>query len=667
MNGVVRRQSYLQDDELSIANLIAGERAEIVLTPNSLQFEVNGQHVQASHVTIDATGITLGGVRRTTWPTGGGGGGGIADVSGQGLYARIEDPQGNRNWSRLIIGSNLSISYGRDGGTPTWTLNADNQSGGGGDRDTTLSVEQVEDIVESLFTHGEHEGIAFAYDDANDRIEATVSGSSSLEITINTPPIDIDRKLPLFCVGESSQFNVGFVGAFSSDDTLDVPSVPFDVDIAVQIFVIGRNRLNQPYPVLLEKTSMIANDDVDGIGTPIDINALDFAPTGLIISPGSTPFTLGFFVSNGTIRTSATPASTPPPNTTYVDAPNRTHPFKLLYNLISIRKSVNDLTIIERGDDSFEVSLSLHAGSRDVVISLVSSDTTKMTVSPATLTFTEDNFDDPQTVTVTALEDSQGTQGVNLSYTLEGKTWTDSVAVEIVGRFSQIRLEYDPNIQSSVTDPLMFLPWGESFSSRARLLDPLLENELIRLSPFSYDEVNDVQIHGDSGSPRVVFNPNNWSEWQDINYRSITKNHYMERLDANPGSVFYDPVIIRFWETVFWPNPVGGRSLVSNITRYYLLVGTPVTLRLPANITASDAGTSYTITPASNPVATQIEWEIDESTPSSGTLTIPANSVTPVTFLSEPDDAVFPPSAVRLTVSDPEVSQYQTASRVFLL
>ena len=168
VNNFVTRQSYLQDEELSIANLASGQRSEVLLTSTQLQFEVDGTHLEASHVRIDATGIKLGGVRRTTWPSGStgltaeqvrdtiasflvagtnitsivhndsnntltinaatqsgsGGGGGIADVSGAGLYARSQDNSNNRNWSRLIIGTNLSVDYGVDNGVPTWTLNA---------------------------------------------------------------------------------------------------------------------------------------------------------------------------------------------------------------------------------------------------------------------------------------------------------------------------------------------------------------------------------------------------------------------------------------------------------------------------------------------------------------------------------------------------------------
>ena len=61
----------------------------------------------------------------------------------------------------------------------------------------------------------------------------------------------------------------------------------------------------------------------------------------------------------------------------------------------------------------------------DVVLSVVSNDTGEATVSPATLTFTSANWDTPQTITVTGVDDDlvDGTQtstvtlSVAVSYT----------------------------------------------------------------------------------------------------------------------------------------------------------------------------------------------------------------------------------------------------------
>ena len=716
VNGVVRRQSYLQDDELSIANLIPGQRAEIVLTPNSLQFEVNGQHVQASHVTIDATGITLGGVRRTTWPTGGGGGGtftptaenlysavldlldhegsgisvtgggtssdrriiiantrtggGIADVSGQGLYARIEDAEGNRNWSRLIIGSNLSISYGLDSGTPTWTLNADDQSGGGSSTDTTLTQEQVQDFVESLFTHGEHTGIAFAYDDANDRIEATVSATETPITTYNIPSIDLSPDPVIFCY-EDLELRPGFDGAFL--DTPNYRTVPFDVDITILVSAVVGER-----SVVLNYTSSIDSPTTTGIGDAITIagDAFDDPNPDATIEFGE-PSRLAFIVTTGTIIVNARSADPAADDEIRIDATTAFYPIKLISNSIQIVKSVDDLTIIDGLNGTVDISLSGHAGDSDIVISVESSDTTKMTVSPATLTFAEDDFDDPQTVTVTALADSLGTAGVNLSYTLEGKTWTDTVAVEIIDTAIFLRVQIRPvydHVRRTGFDIADFIPWGGSVTKGVRMVDELLAGEVVTQDltgryyffdlPFFYNTI-------------ITINSSNWNEWQDFIITVPTKSEAIEAYRA-VGRTLFDPMRIRIrhgggLNNSFTTNRQS--TLIAfeqgNPSSHIYLVGTPVNLTLPANVTqgdTTDAGTLYTITPASNPVATEIEWQLADSSPTSGTITIPAGSVTPVTFLSEPDDLTAQtfPDRVRLTVSDPEVSQYQSASRVYL-
>ena len=67
--------------------------------------------------------------------------------------------------------------------------------------------------------------------------------------------------------------------------------------------------------------------------------------------------------------------------------------------------SVASLTVAEGGSDTFTVSLTT-APSAPVTVSLVSGDTSAATVTPASLTFTDSDFDTPQTVTVHGTEDS---------------------------------------------------------------------------------------------------------------------------------------------------------------------------------------------------------------------------------------------------------------------
>ena len=67
VGNTIDKQSYLQDDEMSIADLRPGQRAELTLTANQIQFEVGGSH-QQGHIRIEANRMKLGGVWRSTWP-----------------------------------------------------------------------------------------------------------------------------------------------------------------------------------------------------------------------------------------------------------------------------------------------------------------------------------------------------------------------------------------------------------------------------------------------------------------------------------------------------------------------------------------------------------------------------------------------------------------------
>jgi len=72
----------------------------------------------------------------------------------------------------------------------------------------------------------------------------------------------------------------------------------------------------------------------------------------------------------------------------------------------SVTESSGDTTVDETGtNDTFTVVLTAQPDS-NVVLSVTSADTGEVTVSPASLTFTSSDWDDPQTVTVTGVDDS---------------------------------------------------------------------------------------------------------------------------------------------------------------------------------------------------------------------------------------------------------------------
>ncbi|MBF2754540.1 MAG: autotransporter outer membrane beta-barrel domain-containing protein [Gammaproteobacteria bacterium AqS3] len=100
--------------------------------------------------------------------------------------------------------------------------------------------------------------------------------------------------------------------------------------------------------------------------------------------------------------------------------------------------SATKLTVAERNTDSFTVKLR-QPPSGSVTVSLVSSDTSSVTASPSSLTFTTSNYDTEQTVTVAAIEDwNSSGENVNIDISASGGGYDD-----VTGRVSVITEDND--------------------------------------------------------------------------------------------------------------------------------------------------------------------------------------------------------------------------------
>ncbi len=100
---------------------------------------------------------------------------------------------------------------------------------------------------------------------------------------------------------------------------------------------------------------------------------------------------------------------------------------------VDVTETGGDTQVSERGtQDTFSVVLTSEPDA-DVVIGISSSDTGEATVGPATLTFTDTNWDRPQTITVTGINDdiADGVQAIEIN--LANAVSTD---VDYGGKFS---------------------------------------------------------------------------------------------------------------------------------------------------------------------------------------------------------------------------------------
>ena len=83
--------------------------------------------------------------------------------------------------------------------------------------------------------------------------------------------------------------------------------------------------------------------------------------------------------------------------------------------------------------DTFSLALHNLDDDTDTTVAVSSSDTGEATVTPATLTFTEDNWDTPQTVTVTGVDDSNTDGHQDYDISLSATVSVDSSAINFDG------------------------------------------------------------------------------------------------------------------------------------------------------------------------------------------------------------------------------------------
>ncbi|MDP6976557.1 MAG: hypothetical protein QF575_08335, partial [Acidimicrobiales bacterium] len=120
---------------------------------------------------------------------------------------------------------------------------------------------------------------------------------------------------------------------------------------------------------------------------------------------------------------------------------------------VSVSQSGGSTSVAESGTtDSFTVELTTQPVS-DVVISVSSADTGEVTVSPATLTFTSANWDTPQTVTATGVDDTDvdGTIDVDVTVAVMAASSDDAydgVADQVVAATNE---DDDVKVQETTT------------------------------------------------------------------------------------------------------------------------------------------------------------------------------------------------------------------------
>ena len=177
--------------------------------------------------------------------------------------------------------------------------------------------------------------------------------------------------------------------------------------------------------------------------------------------------------------------------------------------------SKSSLTVNENGaKDAFTVALAAQPESNNVTVSVVSSNVGALSVSPASLTFTPSNWNTPQTVTVTGVDnkiaDLNGQRNATVTLTSSSE---DTIFAGLKGTVTATIMDDDtPVVDLNVTNALM---------------TPTVVTTTLSVS-LSMEPASDVTVALASSSSvftfsanNLTFTPSNWNKAQTV---TVTSN-----------------------------------------------------------------------------------------------------------------------------------------------
>jgi hypothetical protein len=178
------------------------------------------------------------------------------------------------------------------------------------------------------------------------------------------------------------------------------------------------------------------------------------------------------------------------------------------------------------GSDTFTVHLDTEP-TDDVTIDLSSSDTGEGTVDPTTLTFTPSDWDDPQTVTVTGVDDDLADGDVPYTIVTAPAASNDPAYDELNPADVSVTNEDDDQaaITVSPTSGLVTSEDGDSDTFTVRLNSQPIANVVIPLSSSDTTE-------GTVAPTSLTFTPQNWDDLQQVTVTGVDD-------DLDDGNIAY--------------------------------------------------------------------------------------------------------------------------------
>ncbi len=177
--------------------------------------------------------------------------------------------------------------------------------------------------------------------------------------------------------------------------------------------------------------------------------------------------------------------------------------------------SETTLTVAEGGSATYTVVLDAQPTS-DVVINVTKSGSSDVTVSPATLTFTGDNWDTAQTVTVAAAHDADAADdAASITHAVAPAESADEYDTATIAGVA-VTVDDDETAGVTVSRPRMRMDEGGSNTYTVALNAQPTSNVVIAVTSNNSDVTVDTDAATSGSQNTLTFTPNNWSTAQTV-------------------------------------------------------------------------------------------------------------------------------------------------------
>ncbi len=182
---------------------------------------------------------------------------------------------------------------------------------------------------------------------------------------------------------------------------------------------------------------------------------------------------------------------------------------------VGVTVSETTLTVAEGGDNTYTVVLDAQPTS-DVVINVTKSGSTDVTVSPATLTFTGDNWDTAQTVTVAADQDADAADdSAAIAHAVAPAESADEYDTATIAGVA-VTVDDDETAGVTVSRPRMRMDEGGSNTYTVALNAQPTSDVVIAVTSNNSDVTVDTDAATSGSQNTLTFTPNNWSTAQTV-------------------------------------------------------------------------------------------------------------------------------------------------------